>query len=142
MTPGSEAITRTLSVDGNDFLCNRQSILWLLGFKKFYNACPTFRPLWSHARGVSAFIKKHGLGGGKGKPGCRNCQAAHASKAQVLLVDNFAKIFIYLHEADRMEELRQLMVFASTMRKRSYKRVILAYAGKATKNKERLLVVD
>jgi len=140
--PNYEATTKTLSLASNDFICNKENVLWLLGQVDLYTACPTFKPLLAQVKQLKKFITTHGLDAGKRAPGCTNCNARKAHKGQAQLVSNFARIFLWLYDADKMAELSNLRSFISAKKHQVYKRVILAHAGKATQGRERLVIVE
>ena len=88
-------------------------------------------------------MEKNGLTANSGKTKrCTGCGARKALKAQAQLLDGFAKIFLWLHDQDRMGELDTLRQYVSAERKSPCDRLILAYSGKATANQDRLVVVS
>ena len=95
--PESAATTKPLQVSNSDFVCNKTNVLWLLGQSKFYQTCPAFGQLWPKVKELYAFIQDKGLAdGGNSNAKCSNCAAQKAVKAQALLLDAFAQIFLHL----------------------------------------------
>lgn len=91
---------------------------------------------------LSVFMRKHGLISSKTAVGCTHCNAFKAMRWQAQLLDAFAYIFIWLSDNGKIEELRLLKEFINAKKDKKFRRILLAYAGKATGNKERLIIVD
>lgn len=142
MTPNSGVTTKRLQAQSNDFVLNNQHLLWLLSQKEFYKDCPAFQQLLKPVIELSEFMAKKGLTSTEKLPGCTNCDKMKARKAQIQIIDGFAKIFIHLHDSGRIEQLRKVLEFVRRTKMKNAARLILAYVGPATKRKERYLLVD
>ncbi len=139
--PKNAGSTNQLQVSPDDFVCVKDNVLWLLGHKQFYMRCVAFKPLQANVAQLLAFMEKHGLLGGDIRS-CKNCDIFKVIGAQGQLLDNFAKILIWLYDRGRMDELRGVLRFVSDAKRRPYRRLILAYAGKATGKAHRLVIVE
>lgn len=136
--------TKTSQVSSDDFVCTRENVLWLLGSIDFYEQCQEFQQLQPVVKQLSEFIKTKGLG--KSGPAlgsnCTHCDGHKAMRAQGQLIDNFAKIFFWLYDRRKIKALRKVRAYASNKHGKPYKRILLAYSGPATKNKDRLAIVE
>jgi hypothetical protein len=100
-------------------------------------------PMRDGVHQLHRFMVQHGLTSGNVETkGCTNCDAFKAIVAQRTLLDNFASIFIRLHDAGRMNELRELKRLVGAAKSRPFRRVILAYAGKASGGEQRTVIVE
>jgi hypothetical protein len=133
---------RTSRVSSDDFLCNKSNVLWLLGHKGFYKHCPAFAQLLSSVTELATFMQKKGLDGSALNTDCTKCDGLKALRAQASILDGFAQIFLWLYDHDRMQELQKLRGFVSAAKRKPFQRVVLAYAGKAAKKRERFVIVD
>ena len=140
--PSKEDSTRISQVSSNDFLLNKTNVIWLLSHRKFYTNFPSFAPLQRPVEELATFMREKGLMSKALAPGCTRCDALKAWQAQGRLLDGFAKIFIWSSDHGRMQELKRLRIFVGRLKRKSFKRVILAYSGPATKKKERLVIVE
>lgn len=136
------ASTKTLQASKDDFVCTRENVLWLLGYESFYKHCPSFEQLWLPARQMSEYMRANGFADGDPTDGCGRCDIFKVLAWQNMLLDGFAEILLWAYDAGRMQELRTLKAFASAAKRLQFKRVILVYAGKATKKKERRVIVE
>lgn len=140
-TPKNADSTSPLSarnaLHSGSFLLTRDNVLWLLSCRDFYHACPSFKPFLAYVEKLSEFIKRVNIGGAA----CKKCDAARAYKAQSQLLNAFAERFIAVHDAGKLDELLRLRQVVERNGRRADK-VMLAYAGKATKNRERVIIVE
>lgn len=138
------AITKTLQVLSDDFVCTRENVLWLIGSADFYEQCQEFQGLQPLVKQLANFIKSKGLGKSEARLGtnCSHCDGHKAMRAQGQLIDNFAKIFFWLYDHRKIKALKKVRAYASNKHNKLYRRVLLAYSGPATGNKDRLAVVE
>lgn len=120
----------------SDFVLTRDNVIWLLSCRDLYRVCPSFRPFLTYVEKLSEFIQRV-----NNAATCKKCDIARAYKAQAQLLDAFAKRFIEIYDAGRLDELLQLRGVVEK-NGRSADRIILAYAGKTTKNRERVIIVE
>ena len=140
--PNNADTTRISPVSSDDFICNKDNVLWLLGHRKFYAEFTSFAQMQRSVEELAQFMKNKGLTTRALTSNCTHCDAFKALRAQAQLVDGFARIFIWLGDNGRMQELRRLGVFVSLIKGMQFKRVFGAYSGPATKKKERLVIVE
>ncbi len=143
--PSNEDTTKISQVSTDDFVCNRANLLWLMSHSSFYDFCRPFKQLEPLTKELIEFMKKHGMLKSDETVDlskCTRCDAWVAAKAQARLLDGFAQIFLWLYDRGRIGDLRKVRDFAGAARRQTYRRIVLAYSGKATKKRERLAVVE
>ena len=144
---GNEVTMKTLQVSINDFICNRENVLKLLSQSGFYDACDSFKQLQPHVLELSEFVKKHNMVGvsAKKKPSCSKCDMWKVYRAQKQLIEGFAKIFFWLYDNNKLENLRQVLKFACAVEGKKFTRLILASSqktGKGKKEANRVAIVE
>lgn len=140
--PKNVASTNQLQVSSSDFVCTRENVLWLLGYKAFYKHCPSFNQLLPAVEKLVQYMQSHGFTGDPATKECKRCDVFRVVANQNVLLDSFAQILLWLNDTGRIQELQTLKNFVSEAKKVEFKRVILAYAGKATKKRDRLVIVE
>lgn len=130
--------TKPSPVSSTDFLLNRENILGLLSRPNFFNVCPGFIKIKDHVKQLSEFIKEN-VNTSDGKK-CSNCAKARALRGQMQIVDNFVKIFVWLHNTGKIKELSDLKEFINASK--TYRRIVLAYSGPATNKKPVYIVLE
>lgn len=141
--PDNEGSTRTLQACSDDFICTKDNVLWLLSHSQFFDSCTAFKNLQPSVIELIDYMREHGMTlDSPFKKGCKGCDVFKVFRAQRIILDAFAKIFIWLNDNDRMQELLKVREFASAAKRRRFRRIILAYAGKATKGRNRLVAVE
>ncbi len=139
--PNNAGSTKPLRVQSSDFVLTRENGLWLISRRNFYRSCPSFSGLLAQVEELSTFMRDKGLTGDRLTANCTNCDALKALRAQNVLIQNLAKIFLQLYDVGRMDELWRLRDFVSRAKGVQFRRVILAYAGKRKGGQERLVIV-
>jgi len=140
--PNNADTMKQLSVSNDDFICNRENVLWLLGFDKFYDNCSAFSRLKDQVYQIHTYMKTHGMLKKTKGTGCSGCDAHKIRRAQIQLLRNFVTIFTALYDAGNILELQKVLDFASFVKARKYNRMILAVPGKIMGTRERLIVVE
>lgn len=130
-SPGRNALRQSA------FVMTRDNVLWLLSCRDFYRQCPSFAPFLGYVEKLSEFIQHVNEDG----PSCKKCDTARAYKAQAQLLDAFAGHFIALYDAGRLDELRRIRAVLANNGRR-VDRIVLAYAGKSTKNQSRVVTIE
>ena len=118
-----------------DFYCTKENVLWILGHTRFYEECMAFGQLKYAAKQLSDYVRTL-------NPGCRWCAAHKAVAFQTKLLDAFAKIFFWLYDRGRLDDIRLVLDFVVKHKSEPFDRIVMAYSGPSTELKDRIATVE